>query len=282
MKLATTVLKVCRLMEQFTERQSLGVSELAARTKLLPSDVYRILTSLRASGFVEQDSKTKKYRMGRAVLRLGLVTVQRCQLCDKAQSVLTRLGQQIGAATHLGILDGHGMEIVWVDHVCGENGLTFNTHLAGPDRLHCTAVGKIILASLEPGAVDATLMKYGMVRHTDRTIRDVRVLQQELEQVRRRGYAVDHEEWANWVCCIGSPVHDQSGAIIGAVSASMPASRFGAWDESRLGARLATAAVDLSGVPLPWRSRPHGNPQSAIADSDRSGPTSRRGGCLKN
>jgi IclR family transcriptional regulator, KDG regulon repressor len=243
-------------MEQFTERQSLGVSELAIRTKLVPSDVYRILTSLRAAGFVEQDPKTRKYRMGRAVQRLALATVQRCQLSDKAQSVLTRLGQHIGASTHLGILDGHGMEIVWVDHACGDNGLTFNTHLAGPDRLHCTAVGKIILASLDPAAVNAALTGHGMVRRTCRTIRDVGVLEQELEQVRRRGYALDHEEWADGVCCIGSPVRDQSGAIVGAVSASMPASRFARWDESRLGARLKTAAEDLSAVPLPWCLRP--------------------------
>ena len=245
-------------MEQFAERQSLGVSELAARTNLFPSDVCRILSSLRASGFVEQDPKTKKYRMGPAVLRLGLATVQRCQLNDKAQLVLTRLGQQIGAATHLGILDGHGMELVWVDYALGENGHAFQTHLAGPDRLHCTAVGKIILASMDPASVNAALAKHGMVRHTWRTIRDAGVLEKELEQVRRRGYAVDREEWAEGVCCIGSPVSDASGVIVGAVSASMPVSKFTAWEESRLGERLKTAAVDLSTVSLPWRTRPLG------------------------
>jgi IclR family acetate operon transcriptional repressor len=223
----------------------------------LPSDVYRILTSLRASGFIDQDSRTKKYRLGRAFLRLGLIAVQRCDLSLKAQTVLSRLSQQIGAATHLGIRDDQDLEVLWVDHICGEDGVTFHTHLGGPDRLHCTAVGKIILSSLDPGAASAALNRYGMVRRTSHTIRDFVSLQRELEQVRLRGYAVDREEWADGVCCIGSPVRDQSGVIVGAISASMSASRFYAWEESHLGARLKNAALDLSDVPLPWRSKSH-------------------------
>src|SRR5205807_8358416 len=57
---ATTVTKLCRVMEQFHERQSFGITDLARRTELLPSDVHRILTSLRAFGYIEQDPETKK------------------------------------------------------------------------------------------------------------------------------------------------------------------------------------------------------------------------------
>jgi DNA-binding IclR family transcriptional regulator len=72
MKAATTVTKVCRVMEQFRERQSFGISDLARRMELLPSDVHRILTSLRAFGYIEQDPETRKYRLGLSLLRLGL------------------------------------------------------------------------------------------------------------------------------------------------------------------------------------------------------------------
>jgi IclR family KDG regulon transcriptional repressor len=249
-KPATSVIKVCRLMEQFKERHSLGVTELAARTNLLPSDVHRILTSLRTRGFVEQDPRTKKYRLGATFLQFGLIAVQRNQLSEKAQSALARLSQQIGAATHLGIPDGPETEILWVDHISEESGETFNSQLGGPDRLHCTAVGKIILASMDVRTVSSALKKNGMARRTLRTIHDVALLEQELEQVRRRGYAVDREEYADGVCCIGSPIRNWTGATLGAISASMPASRFGAWCESRLVARLKTAALDLSNVPL--------------------------------
>jgi IclR family transcriptional regulator, KDG regulon repressor len=71
MKAATTVTKVCRVMEQFRERQSFGISDLARRMELLPSDVHRILTSLRAFGYIEQDPETRKYRLGLSLLRLG-------------------------------------------------------------------------------------------------------------------------------------------------------------------------------------------------------------------
>ena len=60
MKTATTVTKLCRVMEQFQERQSFGITDLARRTELLPSDVHRILASLRVFGYIEQDPDTKK------------------------------------------------------------------------------------------------------------------------------------------------------------------------------------------------------------------------------
>jgi DNA-binding IclR family transcriptional regulator len=72
MKPATTVTKVCRILEQFQERQSLGIADLARGTGLLPSDVHRILASLRAHHYIWQDPETKKYRLGVALMRLGL------------------------------------------------------------------------------------------------------------------------------------------------------------------------------------------------------------------
>ena len=101
MKTATTIVKVCRVMEQFRERQSLGITDLARKTELLPSDVHRILTSLRSVGYIEQDLETKKYRLGFSLVRLGLTVFRRNQLHDKAHPVLVRLSHQIGAATRL-------------------------------------------------------------------------------------------------------------------------------------------------------------------------------------
>ena len=77
MKPATTISKVCRVLGEFRQRPSLGVTDLARRTGLLPSDVHRILASLKFCGFIEQNPQTKTYRLGVGLMKLGLAAFQR-------------------------------------------------------------------------------------------------------------------------------------------------------------------------------------------------------------
>src|SRR5262249_9582816 len=143
-KAATTVTKVCRIIEEFRSRSSLGVSDLARRTALLPSDVHRILASLRANGYVDQDPETRKYRLSFAFLRVGLTALQRNAFREKAQPVLVRLAQQIGASVHLGVLDGQALEVVILDQIDPSGANMFSSALGGAIPFHCTALGKTI------------------------------------------------------------------------------------------------------------------------------------------
>jgi IclR family KDG regulon transcriptional repressor len=243
MKTATTIVKVCRVMEQFRERQSLGITDLARKTELLPSDVHRILTSLRSVGYIEQDLETKKYRLGFSLVRLGLTVFRRNQLHDKAHPVLVRLSHQIGAATRLALLDGREMKVFLADRVEGPNDHIFGDHLGESKRLHCTALGKTVIASLSRDIARSALEKSGLAKCTRHTITDMSSLEQELEEIRRLGYAVDREESENGVCCLASPLRDHAGNVLGAISTSMPYSQFNAWDESHLGAHVKAAAI---------------------------------------
>src|SRR5580700_3811489 len=181
MKPATTVTKLCRVMEQFQERQSFGITDLARRTELLPSDVHRILTSLRVFGYIEQDPETRKYRLGFSLLRLGLTAFRRNQLSEKAHPVLANLSQKVAAATQLGQLDGREMRVFLVDRVNGPNDLVFADHLGGSAHLHCTALGKTIIAHLSPDVASSALAKNGLTRCTRHTITDRSILARQCE-----------------------------------------------------------------------------------------------------
>jgi IclR family KDG regulon transcriptional repressor len=242
MKTATTIVKVCRVMEEFRERQSLGITDLARRTELLPSDVHRILTSLRSVGYIEQDLETKKYRLGFSLVRLGLTVFRRNQLHDKAHPLLVRLSHQIGAATRLALLDGRELKVFLADRVEGPNDQIFGDHLGESKRLHCTALGKTVIASLSRDIARSALEKSGLTRCTRHTITDMSTLERQLEEIRRLGYAVDREESENGVCCLASALRDHSGNVLGAISTSMPYSQFNTWDESQLGAHIKAAA----------------------------------------
>lgn len=237
---------MCRIIGEFRERKALGISDLARRTALLPSDVHRILTSLRANGYVDQDPETKKYRLGMAILRVGLSALQRNEIREKAQLALMRLSQQIDASIHLGLLDRHELEVILIDQIDARRENIFRAQLGGSVPLHCTALGKTILASLDRDRAAYALRRNVLTRNTRRTIIDLTLLGKQLEQARQQGYAVDRDEYTDGSSCVGSPVRDFNGAVIGAISASMPTPLFRDWDEAELSARLKAAAYAVS------------------------------------
>ena len=246
MKPATTVVKVCRIMDQFRDRSAFGLTDLARRTQLLPSDVHRILTSLKTDGYISQDPETRQYRLGLAVMRLGLAAFQRSVLPEKARPELVRLSQETEATTHLGVLDERELEVVLVDQVDVLPKNTFRPHLGASERLHCTALGKPILASMNRHLMLYALEKRGLAKSTRHTITDVATLERQFQQVRQQGYAVDREECTEGLCCLGCPVRDYTGAVVGAISVSMPTAQFLIWEESHLAACVKAAGAAVS------------------------------------
>jgi IclR family transcriptional regulator, KDG regulon repressor len=90
--------------------------------------------------------------------------------------------------------------------------------------VHCTSVGKAVLAFQPAAKIDAIIAR-GLERLTDTTITDGRKFKSELKAVRSRGYAVTEGEHHPGVRCIGAPVHDQSGGVVAGLSISGPMRR---------------------------------------------------------
>ena len=247
MRPATTVIKVCRIMEQFQDRESLGIADLARRTGLLPSDIHRIVRSLLAVHYVDQDPETKKYRLGFALVRLGLTAFRGNLLREKARPILAQVSKRLGATIHLTLFECDRLELRHLDQTNGPTAAMLQGHqLGGVEQLHCTAVGKAILASLDQNTLASALQKSGLPRLTRETITDAATLVRQLEEVRRLGYASDREELRPGICCVGSPIRDHSNAVVGAISASIPASNFFLSEEPHMGAILKAVADDLS------------------------------------
>jgi DNA-binding IclR family transcriptional regulator len=245
MKSATTVTKVCRIIDELTRRQPVGISELSRRTALLPSDVHRIVTSLRVSGYVDQISETKKYQIGIRLLCVGLEACQQNHLYERARPELVRLSWQIDATVHLAAFDRGRMQVFLIDEVSGGEGRS-RGHLGGPEPLHCSALGKVVVAGLDSPAAAHALEKSGMARGTVRTMTDLAALAGHLRQVQSQGYAVDREECFDGLCCLGCPVRDSAGKIIGSISTSMATPQFLARNEPVLAAELKAAANRIS------------------------------------
>ena len=194
-----------------------GVTELAERLSVDKSSVFRLLQTLVKYGYVEQDAETRRYRLGPQVVTLSRSILTRMPLRDQAKPFLRQLMERTGECAHLAI-PARG-QALYIDQVESPATLSVNTGVGTLAPLHCTALGKVLLAyGAEP--IPRELRPY-----TQRTITDPAELRAHLEQTRRWGYAIDDEEFAAGVRCVAVPVWDFRGRVVGAIGISGPSGR---------------------------------------------------------
>jgi len=224
----------------------MGVTELARRTELLPSDVHRILNSLTAYGFIEQNPVNKTYRLGMGLMKIGLTVFQRNELREAARPLMQRLSEEMEATAHMAIFDARELDIFLAEQIDSTGEISFKPRYGATASPHCTALGKAIMANIDHDTAMQLLQKSGLPRVTSHTITQLAQLEEELVRISSQGYGVDLEESAEGACCIGAPIRDWSGSAIAAISVSMPAGRFYRLAEPHLASMVKAAAAELS------------------------------------
>jgi len=218
--------RALRVLECFTmEKPECTVDELVACTELNRSVVYRVLRTLQERGYVEHDHDKEReiYRLGPAVLRLAAVVLGSMDIRGKGRPYLEELTRATGETTHLAILDhGEGMVIERIDSF---RSMRLASHVGFRSPLHCTGVGKVLLAFLPPDEIEDILGQLEMKKFTPNTITDREALRSQLQLIRTRGYALDDEETEIGLRCVAAPVRDLNGKVVASLSVSGPASR---------------------------------------------------------
>jgi DNA-binding IclR family transcriptional regulator len=248
MKPATTITKVCRVLDEFRNHPSIGVTDLAKNSGLLPSDVHRILNSLQTYGYIEQDSATKRYRLGLGLMRLGLTVFQRDDLRETARPLLQGLSERLESSSHMAVYDARAMELFLVEQIHFPAAPLFRRRFGATEESYCTALGRVVLANLDPASLSEALRHCSIAKKTANTITDREMLEKELAATRRRGYGLDCEEMLKGVCCIGAPVHGAKGDVIAAISVSMEKQQFDRWNEDSLASEVKAVARQLSAL----------------------------------
>ena len=246
MKPATSIEKVCRVLNVLRQQPAIGVIELSEDAGLLRSDAHRILNSLRVFGYVEQDADTKKYRLGLELLKLGYFVYQNLNLRDVAKPFMRSLSELAAATSNLAILDPRQLEIIFVEQIDSPTEFQVKLRIGSRASPHATALGKILTAHQEPRTALCILQKDGMAKKTRRTITDMDQLLLEYEKIRTSGYAMDREEAMEGACCIGAPVRDHTGEVVAGLSISMVAPRLGSSEEGGLIRLVRSTAARIS------------------------------------
>lgn len=202
--------------------QDVGVRDVARKLELSPAIVQRLINTLCERGYLQRDTDTRRYRLGYRAIGLGSSRARSGDLVSLAQSELRRLTEQHRVNAFLGTLkQGRAIYLITVQ---GDGPIAIRAGAGEEMPLHSTAIGKILLASLDAAASRALLGKRKLPRVTERTITDPDKLLRSLDRVRSQGFATVREENLPGVLSVGAPIRDAGGSVVAAVSVAYPRS----------------------------------------------------------
>jgi IclR family acetate operon transcriptional repressor len=217
----------------------LSLSELSATTGMPLPSIHRMVRTLVQLGYVRQEP-SRRYALAAGLIRLGDGAAK--QLGTWAQPVLAGLVEKIGESANMAILEG--AHALYVAQVPSRHSMRMFTEVGRRVHLHCTGVGKALLAQLPDDEVAKILALSGMPALTDHTITDWAVLRSEMAATRVRGYATDEGEQEAGVSCVAVSV--PGAPALTAISISAPSPRLTPDVVRRAAPALRAAAESLT------------------------------------
>lgn len=204
------------------DEPELGVTELARRLHLHKSTISRLMATLEAGGFVQQDPRSGRYRLGLQLATLAARALNQYDLRDVARGALHALAHATDETCTLAVRDGD--DAVNIDQALSTNPVKHLGWIGRRLPLHCTAAGKPLLAFAARADVERVLAR-PLVAYTARTVTDPAALRLEIERIRGDGVALAVEEFEPELSAAGAPVRDHRGEVIATVTASGPTFR---------------------------------------------------------
>ncbi len=219
-----SLVKALKILEVLADEDPpYTLTQLSRRLHLHVSTVHRLLVNLVRNGFVEEDRISGGYQLSFRVLRMGLRVLDRLDFRRVAQGFLRDLSLRTQETVHLAILQE--TRAISIEKFASFQSVGLDARLGGVMPLHCTGVGKTLLAYQGEDLLNQIVQSPGLTRMTEHTVTALPQLRKELERVREQGYAVDQGEAVEGLCCVAGPVFNHAGQIVAAFSVTAPAMR---------------------------------------------------------
>ncbi|MCD6082551.1 IclR family transcriptional regulator [Candidatus Aerophobetes bacterium] len=222
----------------------MSITEISEKLGIYPSVVHRILDTLRYWGYVEQDPITQKYQLGLKVVELGMAKLRQMDLVKEATPYLKELVNRCDETVHLGVLEDG--QVLYLAKEEPSQTVRMVSYVGRRAPVHCTALGKVLLAHLSKKERKNILKKRGLPRFTENTITDEKALEEELQKVKEQGFALDRQEHEKDIRCIACPIRNHQGKVIAAISISGPTYRMDAEKQAHLREDLVRTAEEIS------------------------------------
>ncbi|MBI1734476.1 MAG: IclR family transcriptional regulator [Candidatus Rokubacteria bacterium] len=199
------VLRAIELIEALAEApEGRGLSELARTLRVPKSSLWGIVRALEKTGLVAASADARRYTLGVKLVELGNRARRYPQLQHIARPFLVDVGARTGEAAFLAVIDQD--QVLYIDKVESHHSIRYIAEIGTRRPLHCTASGKLYLASLPDADAIEVAQRQGLTRYTRTTITDPARLRRELALIRSRGYSVSREELLEGVIGLATPV----------------------------------------------------------------------------
>lgn len=225
------------------DEPELGVTELARRLSLHKSTTSRLMSTLETGGFVQQDRRSGRYRLGLQLATLASRALNQYDLRDVARGALTNLATETGETCNLAVRDGDAA--VNIEQALSPNPVKHLGWIGRRLPLHCSAAGKPFLAFASRNETEHLLSR-PLPAYTARTVTDVGLMWQEIERIRTEGFALAIEEFEPELTAAGAPVRDYRGDVIATVTVSGPSFRLNAERLREIATKVRITADALS------------------------------------
>lgn len=220
--IASTVVTASRILEEIAERGRVVPQDLARALDLNRSTVHRMLHTLQILNYVGKQPDGS-YRLTFHLFEIGNTVPESRNLIDTARSELLALSHETGYTANHGVLFDD--RVLYVDKVTPASYLQLELEVGESEPLHCTSLGKVLLAFTEEEERRTIIDRIAFDRYTDHTITDRPMFAREIERVYAEGWAIDDQELALELRCVAVPVLRTDGGIVSAVSLSGPSDR---------------------------------------------------------
>jgi IclR family transcriptional regulator, KDG regulon repressor len=227
-----------------SHRDGVSLKDLSRDVGLHSSTTFHLVQTLVTLGYIQQLADTKRYRLGRRLFALAGNMLDEIELVSIAKPILEELSSSTGEASHFAI--GSGYSAVMIARTAGSGVFQLASHVGVVRPLHCTAIGKIILAAMSAERIESFLASGAPPRLTANTICNLSRLRREIKTIAVNGVAYDDAEFNEELRCIAVPVRDFSGQTLGALGISAPTWRLSLAELSLKAEDVRRCAVKLS------------------------------------
>lgn len=240
---SSTVAKCLKALEVIAAQvadgnaDGLTLKEIAELTGFSMATTYRYLQSLEEFRLLRRDSDGC-YSLGSRVVELYHLYLNSHDLRSLAWKYMKDLAEKTQETIYLGVLEG--LEVFYLERIDSPLPIRPHTTIGGRNELHCTGLGKAILAFSDDSLVEEVI-EAGLVKRTEQTITERGRLIAELQKIREAGFSCDNMENEEHVKCVAAPIYNGRGRVIAAISISGPSFRM---DDERMELCLGPLVVE--------------------------------------
>lgn len=231
------------VLEFLARNKESGVTEVASEIGTHKSTAYRLLTTLKERGLVEQDEATEKYRLGFGLVLLAAAVVSDLDVLRCARPVCERLGERLRETVTVAVLEDDDAVIV---HQTLSRSSALSVDWTGRHTpIHATAAGKVFLAHM-PESQRRRILGGRLERYTGSTLVGRAALEEQVREIRKLGYAYTLEELEVGLNAVGAPALSSDGSVLATLSVSGPVFRLPEERIAEVGELLKEAALEVS------------------------------------